>query len=81
MTDMIETMGRSDRSEFLWFLGTACESAIRATRYFFALMKHASAQERTRKEIASLDARMLHDIGLEPFDVRHGRHGLHWAKR
>jgi uncharacterized protein YjiS (DUF1127 family) len=77
MTDMIETLGRSDRSEFLWFLETTCESAIRATRYFFTLMRDAAARERTRKEIASLDARMLHDIGLEPFDVRYGWRNSH----
>jgi len=69
MTYMTETLGRADRSEFLWFVRATFASAIKASSYFVALMKHAAAQEKTRKEIAELDARTLRDIGLEPSDL------------
>jgi uncharacterized protein YjiS (DUF1127 family) len=72
MMDIAGSLENSNRSEFLWFMRTALESAARATDYFIALMKQAAVRERTRKELAELDARTLRDIGLEPFDVYRG---------
>jgi uncharacterized protein YjiS (DUF1127 family) len=43
-------------------------------RYCVSLIREAAAHERDRRQVASLDACMLRDIGLEPFDVYRGWH-------
>ena len=64
-----------DFSHFGWVVRAAFKSAAKSTRYFVALMKKAAAHERGRRQLAGLDARMLQDIGLEPFDVYYGWRG------
>lgn len=58
-----------------WIARALVESAARSCRCFIAAMKEAAAQERDRRHLARLDARMLHDLGLEPFDVYYGWRG------
>jgi uncharacterized protein YjiS (DUF1127 family) len=58
-----------------WFARAAVENAIKSARYFVSLMKEAVAHERNRRQLARMDARMLQDIGLEPFDVYYGWRG------
>ena len=60
---------------FGWIVRASFKSAAKSVGYFVALMKRAAARERGRRQLAELDARMLHDIGLEPFDVYYGWRG------
>lgn len=58
-----------------WFARAIIVSAVQSFRCFVATMKEAAAHERNRRHIAHLDAHMLQDIGLEPFDVYYGWRG------
>lgn len=75
MTYATGSMHSSARSDYAWIAPAAFSCANKATRYFVSLMKRAAARARTRKELAELDARLLQDIGLEPFDVYYGWRG------
>ena len=58
-----------------WFVRAVVGSAADSFRCFVASMKAAASRERSRRHVAHLDARLLQDIGLEPFDVYYGWRG------
>jgi len=72
MTQNTSSLNGSMNSPSGWIARAIIESATRSIRYFVASMKEAAAHERDRRQ---LDARMLQDIGLEPFDVYYGWRG------
>lgn len=65
-------MDTTELTQSGWVARAVMGSAGKSARYFVALMRHAAARERSRRELAQLDARMLRDIGLEPFDRYYG---------
>ncbi|WP_457089971.1 DUF1127 domain-containing protein [Microvirga sp. P5_D2] len=75
MTYATGSMHHSEQSEYAWIAPAALVCATKAGRYFVSQMRRAAALERTRKELSELDARGLHDIGLEPLDVYYGWRG------
>ena len=75
MMDSSCSIRGSDRLEFLWFMRAMGECGIKAFRHFLSLMQQAALQERGRRELSKFDAKMLQDIGLEPFDVYYGWRG------
>ena len=75
MTQNAASMNGFELSHYGRLARAGVESAIRWARYFSALMRKAAARERDRRQLARLDARMLQDIGLEPFDVYYGWRG------
>lgn len=54
------------------FARATVENALKAARRLIALVRKAMAHERSRRQLAQWDERMLQDIGLEPFDVYYG---------
>jgi uncharacterized protein YjiS (DUF1127 family) len=75
MTYATGSMHHSEQSAYAWIAPAALACATKAGRYFVSEMRRAAARERTRKELSELDARVLHDIGLEPLDVYYGWRG------
>ncbi|HZW46767.1 MAG TPA: hypothetical protein VFF61_04520 [Microvirga sp.] len=57
------------------FARAAAENVIKSARSAAARMKDAVAHARGGRQLAPSDARMLQDIGLEPFDVYFGWRG------
>ncbi len=76
MTYATGSLHDSGHSGYAWIAPAILTSASKAGRYFVSLMKRSAARERTRRELAELDAQMLQDIGLEPFEVYYGWRGV-----
>jgi uncharacterized protein YjiS (DUF1127 family) len=66
------SLNESMISQLGWIARAMIENGAKATRYFIALMKEDAIHERSRRDLASLDLRLLRDLGLEPFDVYYG---------
>jgi uncharacterized protein YjiS (DUF1127 family) len=75
MTHFSGSMGGSAQAQSGWMARAIMESGIKAAHHFVTLMKQAAARERTRRELKELDAHMLRDIALEPFDAYFGWRG------
>ena len=76
MTHFTGSMDSSEHASSGWIARAILESGIKSTHHFVGLMKQTAARERTRRQLDELDARMLRDIGLEPFDTYYDWRGL-----
>jgi uncharacterized protein YjiS (DUF1127 family) len=73
MTHFTRSTIDSEQAQFGWVAGAILDNAMEAVSHFIALMKQAAAREKGRRQIAELDAHLLRDIGLDPFDRHDGR--------
>jgi len=75
MLRKVAPSGGAEISHDRRFARAAAGNVIRSVRSAVVRIKDAVAHARGRRQRAPSDARMLQDIGLEPFDVYYGWRG------
>ncbi|SCY67157.1 DUF1127 domain-containing protein [Microvirga guangxiensis] len=69
------SLSTSELAHYSRLVRAVARSAVKSARYFVVLTRRAATRERTHQQLTQLDARLLEDVGLEPFDVYYGWRG------